>query len=148
MDTNARTTSAIRTVLCLGLLGVPTLPLADDVTGASRILCAAQHATRCTGGLGCETGDPTDWNIPDFIEIDLVEKQLRSTASSADKRLTSFSTLDQVAGTTYVQGIDKGRAFSIVIDQRTGELTAATARAGTAVSIFARCTPLSSPVSR
>jgi hypothetical protein len=115
---------------------------ADDVTGADRILCASIEATRCDLD-GCVTGDPVLWNIPQFIEVDLVAKRLQTTAASGQNRATPITTLVREGGSIFIQGIEGGRAFSLVVHEASGELNAAVAAAsGSSTAVFAACTPL------
>ncbi len=114
---------------------------ADDVSGADRLLCAALEATRCTLD-GCVTEDPVMWNIPQFIEIDLKNKRLQTTAASGENRVTPITTLVRKDGHIYIQGIEGGRAFSFVIHEASGDLNAAVAASETATAVFAACTPL------
>ena len=117
---------------------------ADDVSGADRILCASIEATRCDLD-GCVTGDPVLWNIPQFIEVDLAAERLQTTAASGQNRATPITTLVRDGGSIFIQGIEGGRAFSLVIHEASGELNAAVAASGTSTAVFAACTPL--PVS-
>ncbi|WP_432472861.1 hypothetical protein [Amphritea sp. HPY] len=120
----------------------PLQALADNISGADRVLCATLQAMRCTDNAVCESGSHRKWNIPDFIEIDLVEKQLQTTAASGEKRITPIETLVREGGHIFIQGIDKKRLFSIVIAEQSGDLTAAMPSDRAALAVFAVCTPL------
>lgn len=135
-----------RVAFACGVLVATLTPAvrADDVTGADRILCASIEATRCDID-GCTTGDPVLWNIPQFIEIDLAAKRMQTTAASGANRATTFATLVREEGHVYIQGLEGGRAFSLVVHEASGELNAAVAASGTSTAVFAACTPL--PVS-
>jgi hypothetical protein len=114
---------------------------ADDVAGADRILCASIEATRCDLD-GCVTQDPVLWNIPQFLEIDVTARRLQTTAASGQNRATPIATLVRDNGHLYIQGLEGGRAFSLVIHEASGELNAAVAASGTSTAVFAACTPL------
>jgi hypothetical protein len=47
-------------------------------------------------------------------------------------------------GKIFLQGIEKGRAFSFVIEEPSGEASIAVARQGLTVSVFGACTPIGS----
>jgi hypothetical protein len=133
-----------RVAFVCGVVAVALTPAAqaDDVSGADRILCASIEATRCDLD-GCVTGDPVLWNIPQFIEIDLVAKRLQTTAASGENRATPITTLMREDGSVFIQGIEGGRAFSLVIHEASGELNAAVAASsGSSTAVFAACTPL------
>ena len=128
-------------VLTIGL--ALSAAVADDVSGEDRILCSSIEATICTQLDGCEIGAPWLWGIPQFIEIDLKAKQLSTTAASGESRATPVTSLERQEGHVFLQGVENGRAFSLVINQDTGVLSAAVAREGITVSVFGACTPLS-----
>ena len=137
-------TAKVQRVLVLAMLfAVAVAPnlRADDVSGADLLLCASLEATRCTLD-GCVTEDPVMWNIPQFVEIDLVNKLLKTTVASGENRATPITTLVREDGHIFIQGIEGGRAFSFVIHEASGDLNAAVAASDTAFAIFAACTPL------
>lgn len=113
---------------------------ADDVSGASTLLCASAQATVCTEDGVCDSGPPWSWNIPAFIEIDLDERVLRTTEASRENRRTPIRTVEKEGGVLYLQGVEGGRAFSFVIDEDSGRLAVAVARDGVTVNVFGSCT--------
>jgi hypothetical protein len=129
----------------LSVLAV-TLPAsclwADDLTGASRLLCTAVQATKCVEGGDCEVDLPWNLNVPQFIEVDLDAKQISTTKASGENRTTPISQTVREGGLIALQGFEKGRAFSFVITEQTGRLAVAVATAGRAVAVFGACTPM------
>lgn len=117
---------------------------ADDLTGSDRLLCAAVQATYCLEDGDCAIDLPWNLNIPEFIEIDLVEKRLSTTAASGSNRATAIEHLSRQDGIIVLQGFEMGRAFSFVITEETGQLSVAVAREGRVVAVFGACTPLHS----
>jgi hypothetical protein len=115
---------------------------ADDLTGAASFLCSAQTVSVCTPeDHDCEGGPASTWNIPQFIQVDLTAKRLSTTKSSGQNRSTPIENLLKRDGSVYLQGVENGRAFSIRIDEATGEMSAAVARDGVVVAVFGMCTP-------
>jgi hypothetical protein len=115
---------------------------ADDLHGASKILCAAAQATVCTVDGECVSGAPWNWNIPQFVVVDLGEKRLGTTKASGENRTTPIKNVERADGLIVLQGVEAGRAFSFVIDETSGMLSAAVARADLTVSAFGSCTPM------
>jgi hypothetical protein len=136
----------MRAVLVLGILALPSLAAADDLTGANRILCTAVQATRCVETGDCEIDLPWNLHIPQFIEVDLAAKKLSTTKASGENRSTPIDQLRRQDGVIVIQGFEKGRAFSFVITEETGALSVAVAATGKAVAVFGACTPM--PASR
>jgi hypothetical protein len=114
----------------------------EDLTDAEKLLCAGVQATYCDTSGECEIGMPWLWNMPNFIEIHLDDRLMRTTEAAHRPRQTPIRTLERSDGEIYLQGVENGRAFSIVIDELTGVASIAIAADGLTVSVFASCTPL------
>ncbi|HEY1251463.1 MAG TPA: hypothetical protein VGH97_09755 [Thermoanaerobaculia bacterium] len=127
----------------LALLVAPAKLSADDLTGAQSLLCTAVSATLCTDDGECQTESPWELNVPQFLEFDLKGKMMSTTKASGENRSTPMKTLEKDNGLIFIQGIELGRAFSLVIAEKTGDLSVAVARDGKAVSVFGACTPTS-----
>jgi len=117
---------------------------ADDLTGSSRFLCAAVQATVCADDGECADDLPWNLNIPPFLQVDLEGRSLSTTAASGEARATPIEHLSRSDGTIVFHGFEMGRAFSWVIDEQSGEVTAALAAAGITMSVFGICTPMAS----
>jgi hypothetical protein len=120
--------------------------LADNLTGARQFLCSAVLTTACTPEDECMSETPWKLNIPRFIEIDLDKQELRTTQASQENRKTPIKHIRNDDGLIVLQGYEAGRAFSLMIDEESGKLTAAVARDDLGVVVFGACTPL--PTSR
>jgi len=135
---------AAAVLLTVALVGWPQAVPADDVHGADRLLCAAVQATYCLEDGECGIDLPWNLNIPEFIEVDLEARRLSTTAASGENRATPIDHLSRSGGDIVFHGYEMGRAFSWVITESTGQLTAAVAAEGVAISVFGACTPIAS----
>jgi hypothetical protein len=115
---------------------------ADDLTGADRFLCTPIQATLCVEDGECAVDLPWNVNIPQFIEVDLDARRLATTEASGENRQTPIEHLRREDGNIVFHGFEMGRAFSWVIDEASGRVTAAIATDGISVSIFGACTPV------
>jgi hypothetical protein len=131
-------------VLVLGVAGAVPASWADDLTGSNRILCTAVQVTACTENGDCVVDLPWNLNVPQFIEVDIKAKRLATTKASGENRATPIETLRRENGVLVMQGFEKGRAFSIVIVEETGAMSAAVASEGKSVGVFGACTPITS----
>ena len=117
---------------------------ADDLTGADTFLCTGMQVHECTASGGCESGLPWDYNIPVFVEVDLVRQQLRTTEASGEDRSSPIRNLERDEGYIFLQGVENGRAFSAVIAVEPGLATFTIATDGTSFTVFGACTPVRS----
>jgi len=140
-----KTNRWIVTFITLMAAAVSAAPsTADDLTGAGKLLCSSVEATVCDVNGDCEMGPPWNWDIPQFIEVDLSRKMLSTTPASGENRTTPILTVTRDQGVLFLQGVEGGRAFSFVIHESTGAVSAAVARDGITVSVFGACTPIAS----
>lgn len=126
------------------LLGFSTLfaaalAWADDVSGSDRLICAASDVTLCFESGECIDADPWELDIPQFVIIDIKKKTVSTTRSSGENRSSKVAVTLQNEE-VFLQGIENGRAFSFVIDQATGLLSAAISSDGSTISVFGACT--------
>ncbi|HEX5043503.1 MAG TPA: hypothetical protein VFV75_11390 [Candidatus Polarisedimenticolaceae bacterium] len=118
-----------------------TIVRADDLTGQQRFLCTASQVTLCYSDGDCDKGSAWDFDVPQFIEVDLPAKRLSTTKASGQSRTTPITNLQREAGQVVLQGYENKRAFSFLIDEKTGWMTVAVARRDIAVTVFGACTP-------
>ena len=118
------------------------LPVAGDVLkDVDRMLCVPGPVSHCVAGEACSFEAPEDEFIPKFIEVDLKRKTLASTGASGEDRSTSIQNQTREAGYIFLQGVENGRTFSMVISEITGDLTFVVATDGETASMFGDCTP-------
>jgi hypothetical protein len=120
---------------------IPLIAQADNLTGIERFLCASTQVTICDALGDCDSGPPSLWNMPSFIQVDLAKKTLSTPPASAEQRRSPFTHLARDKGQIFIQGMENGRAFSLVVVEETGFATMALALDGSTVSAFAACTP-------
>jgi hypothetical protein len=124
------------------LLVASTAVLSDSLSGKDRLLCSAIEATVCTADGICESGPPWDWQIPQFLIVDLDRKELSTTEASGENRMTPILNLSREDGHIVLQGTQAGRAFSMVLQEDNGHAAIAIATDGATISVFAACTPM------
>lgn len=122
------------------MLAMTTGATAENVEGVDEMICAAAQAQICFETGECFAATPYELQVPDFILIDTKKRTVSTTRASGANRSTEFTHLTREDGLISLQGIEGGRAFSFVIEELTGQLTAAIARDGLTVTVFGACT--------
>lgn len=117
--------------------------VADTLVGKDRFLCSAVEAVLCTADGVCDAGPPWDWQIPQFVIVDLAKKQLATTEASGENRTTPILGQFRESGQIVVQGVQSGRAFSMILREDNGHATIAIATEGLTINVFGACTPTS-----
>ncbi|HUD70765.1 MAG TPA: hypothetical protein VMQ62_02285 [Dongiaceae bacterium] len=125
-----------------------TASFADNLAGVNQLLCTAVQATGCHDDGECTSDLPWNLNVPQFIQIDLTAKRLQTTKASGENRSTPIEFLKRDGGLIVLQGFERGRAFSFVIEEDTGMASVAVAAPGRAVVVFGACTPMPEGMAR
>jgi len=125
----------------LGILMTGPAIADDDLTDVDQLLCAPGYVTACTSDGECESGPPENWDLPEFVEVDLDNGMLSTTDSYGEDRTTLIEHLSQRDGLIFLQGVQGENAFSIVITEITGDMTIAIATEGETAVSFGGCTP-------
>jgi len=116
--------------------------LADALGDSNNLLCYGMTATVCAiDGDTCETKEPWELNLPDFVNVDLRAKVLRSTDAAQEARETAIARVERQDGLIFLQGSQGERAFSWVMSEETGEGTIMINTFDTGVTVFTVCTP-------
>jgi hypothetical protein len=129
-------------IAALALALIFASPVVSDVlTDAERMLCVPGPVFHCVSDRDCKSELPEDEYIPEFIEVDLKRKTLATTRASGEDRSTPIQSQKRDAGYIYLQGVENGRSFSMVISENTGGLTFVVAADGETATMFGDCTP-------
>ena len=113
--------------------------LADDFDGSEKLRCVPTDATECSGAGECKRVTVEEVNIPRWIYIDFKKKKLSGTDSDGEDETTAIENVRVNEGETILQGAEGGRAWSMVIDQVTGDMTVAIAGDETGFVLFGVC---------
>ena len=124
---------------CLGL-AVFGVAAAENVTDVTRMICASGQAQICLETGDCYAATPWELSVPGFVVIDTKKGTISTTKASGLNRSTEFTKSERKEGLIHLQGVEGGRAFSFVIHEQTGRMTAAIARDGLSVTVFGACT--------
>lgn len=127
------------TLLAAGIT-MGSLALADSVVGVDEIICAAGQVQICIEQDTCYATSAADLDVPEFVLIDTKKGTISTTKASGLNRSTEFTKSERKDGLIHLQGVEGGRAFSFVIHEETGRMTAAIARDGLSVTVFGACT--------
>ncbi len=128
--------AALVVVLLVAPLGVS---LAADFDGSKKLRCVPTDASECSGAGECKRVTVEEINIPKWITVDAKKKKLSGTDSDGEEESTAIDSVNVIDGQTILQGAEGGRAWSMVIDQTTGDMTIAIAGDETGFVLFGVC---------
>ena len=126
-------------VFCVVLICAGTVN-SENLTDVDEMICAPGQAMVCLETGDCYSSTPWEVSLPDFVVIDLGKKLISTTKSAAEQRTTDVSVVKSDDGMIFLQGVQRGRAFSVVIEEVTGRMTVSVSRDGLTVAAFGACT--------
>lgn len=125
--------------LVAALAVAPSLS-AENVSESERIVCASQTAVLCVETAECFRIMPEEVDLPRFMLVDTEKHTLSTTRLSDRPRSTEADRFVRENGRILMQGIERGRAYSLSIEEDLGLLTAVMAKDGVSLSVFGDCT--------
>ena len=115
--------------------------LADPVGGKMELLCAPGYVMHCSSGGKCELGPAENYNIPSFLRIDLDNRVILTSEASDEQQRTPIQQMSRENGEIYLQGVENGRVYSVVINEASGDLVLGIISTGETATAFGPCTP-------
>lgn len=135
-----------RTILVAAALASLTTFAASTATaggfdGSKNLLCATLEISECDFDTGCERKTYLQADFPAFVEVEFDGKRLVAVVAGDDGRASAIESVTSKDGKTILQGAEHGRAWSMVISQESGDMTATVADIGATFSVFGACKP-------
>ena len=112
---------------------------AGKYDGSAPMLCAVTAVSECTADGKCERSAPQAGNnLPTFMRVDVKGKVLRADDGSGRK--TEIKTSGIVDDQLMLQGIENGKAWSMVIKSETGKWGGSVVEDDGSFALFGACT--------
>jgi len=121
------------------LLVTPRAVVAGDFDGSKPLLCAVIETIECTPDGECLRGEAESIDMPAFLKIDFVKKTISGTPKDGTVRTTEIKTMEHMDGKLILQGIQKGKAWTLVISEATGKATITAADNQVGFVVFGAC---------
>jgi hypothetical protein len=124
-------------ILCIFVM--PLGALAGDFDGSKSLLCAVIETFEC-GPVGeCQRGTAESIDIPQFLKINFEEKTISSTPETGQVRRTKIRNMEQFESKLILQGVQKGKAWSMLINEVTGKVTLSASDEQVGFVVFGAC---------
>ena len=115
---------------------------ASNLDGTANIVCASMDVVACVEGSACIQGSAQSFDLPQFVILDTKKKVMRADYESGHKGTSAVKNIEKSDGHLVLQGIEKGRGWSIAINTKSGDMSGALAGDGVSFLIFGNCTSL------
>jgi len=127
----------------MGLMIASASLYAADFDGSKPMFCASLDVLECVDGRSCETVAAESVDAPQFITVDLKNKELKLDRSGRP-RSAQLRNRENLHGRLIVQGIgtETGLGWTFSVDQETGKFVVSASGDEVAFIIFGACTIL------
>jgi hypothetical protein len=138
IKTMTKVRSAI--IILLGAAGLcfvsHTVNAAGKYDGSSSFLCVPTAVTECVSEGECRPGTAESENFPDFFTVDMKQKII---VSKDKTRLSVIKLIDKTADEVTLYGTDSRRSWILMIQEKTGRMSASVLGAGESFILFGVC---------
>jgi hypothetical protein len=126
--------------ILLGAAGLCLAPYAATATGkydgSTPFLCVPTAVAECVSEGECRPGTAESENLPDFFKVNLKEKVI---GYEGKKRLSSIKRIDRSDNEITLYGSESGRSWVVMIQEKTGRMSASVTGDGESFVIFGVC---------
>jgi hypothetical protein len=127
-------------VFLVCILAAPVPLAAGDFDGSNPLICAVIETFECGQNAECQRGPAESIGIPQFLKIDFAEKIISSPPGAGPVRTTNIRQMESVDGKLILQGVQNGRAWSMVINETSGKVTLSASDDQAGFVVFGACT--------
>jgi len=129
-------------VLILSCLGIaPFQAAARDFDGSKTLLCAVIQVFECEANEQCQQVTVEEINFMQFLRIDFKNKKITGTRESGELVTSEIKDIASMGGMLILQGVEKGRGWSMVITEATGKMVMTAASDQEGFVVFGACIP-------
>ena len=122
-----------------GLVLVSAASAAGKYDGSKPMLCAVSAVSECMANGACERSAPQSGNnLPHFLRVDVKGRMLTDNEGSGRK--TEIKTSAVVDGQLMLQGVENGKAWSMVISSEGGRWGGSVVEDDGLIAVFGNCT--------
>ena len=127
----------------MGLMIAPVSLYAADFDGSEAMLCASLNILECVDGRDCDMVAAEDVDAPQFITVDLKNKELKLDPSGQPQS-TQLRNRESLNGRLVLQGVgvETGLGWTFSVDEETGRFVVSSSGDEVAFIIFGACTTI------
>ena len=124
--------------ICISMM--PALVVAGEFDGSKPLICALIETYECGVGEECQRGLPGNIDVPQFLKLDFKNKKISGTTEDGESRTVSIESMTSLEGNLILQGVQNGRAWSMVINESTGKCIISASDDTAGFIVFGACT--------
>lgn len=126
--------------MVLGVIGLCLTPYTVDAAGkydgSVPFVCVPTAVAECVADGDCRPGTAQSENLPDFFKVDLKARTVRAEDKG---RVSPIKRIDRDVGEITLYGSEAKRSWILMIQEKTGRMSASVTGDGASYAIFGVC---------
>jgi hypothetical protein len=102
-------------------------------------LCSVINAAEFSLEEGCFEGTAESFELPQFIRLDLKNNIISEVGENTKKRSSKIINLKRIDTKLILQGIENGRSWSVIVEEKTGKMSATASDEGIGFVVLGAC---------
>ena len=135
-----------RTLLvALGLalaVGAADEASAKGFEGSGNFVCSTVEVVACTGSSICLQGHAHDFELPDFLFVEMAKKVVRATEESGQTESSPIKSVERTEHRVILQGFENHHGWTLAVDRRNGKMTLTSTGPDLSFMVFGACTAI------
>jgi hypothetical protein len=132
-------TSKICAIILFIVCMVPLSSHAGNFDGTKPFLCAVLDVHECIVNNDCKQVTLQSVNCPRFLNVDVKKKMITGMLEDENIRKVAIKSVNHLEGNLILQGMQEGRAWSMVIAEKTGKMTLSVSGKDVGFVFFGEC---------
>ena len=119
---------------------IPTQTVFAEIEKSSPLLCSVINAAEYTLEDGCVVGTAETFDLPQFIKIDFQKSTISEVGENTKNRISRIINFKHIDDKFFMQGVENGRNWGIIIQEKTGKMSATVSDEQVGFVVFGVCT--------
>jgi hypothetical protein len=124
-------------LLAIGAWAAPRPAAAAQYDGSAPLLCSSMVILECGADGACARTTHAVANVPPFVKV---HPQGKVVSTMDGKRTSPIKHVERLNGNMYLHGGEGARAWTVIISEATGKMSAAVAGEEHGFLVFGICT--------
>ena len=116
--------------------------MAAGLDGSSNMICAVTGVVACAEHANCIEAEARDFDLPDFMVMDVAEMVVRGTHISGNNEVSPIKNMELSGEHLIIQGVEESQGWSIAIDSEKGDMSAAVTGDMVSFILTGACAPI------
>lgn len=122
------------------LRSTPVQLIAAQFDGTEALLCAVVQIVECETDGKCHPATTEGARIPRFLKVNFDKKTITATEESGITDVSAIKNIEHSDDRLIMQGAENGRGWTLVISEKTGEMSATVSDDKVGFVVFGACT--------